>query len=52
MVAFAGETGARLIAEGVEDPAERDTLLARGVRYGQGYLFGRPRPAREVLGAA
>ena len=52
MVAFAGETGASLIAEGVEDPAERDTLVVRGVRYGQGYLFGRPRPAHEVLGAA
>nr|WP_275585510.1 EAL domain-containing protein [Blastococcus saxobsidens] len=51
MVAFAEETGARLVAEGVEDPAERDTLIARGVRYGQGYLFGRPVPAHEVLGA-
>ncbi|CCG04737.1 EAL domain-containing protein, partial [Blastococcus saxobsidens] len=51
MVAFAGETGALLIAEGVEDAAERDTLVARGVRYGQGYLFGRPRPAGEVLSA-
>ncbi|WP_346619778.1 EAL domain-containing protein [Blastococcus montanus] len=49
MVAFAGETGARLIAEGVEEAAERDTLVARGVRYGQGYLFGRPRPAGDVL---
>ena len=52
MVAFAGETGARLVAEGVEEKAERDVLVARGVRYGQGYLFGRPRPAQEVLGAA
>lgn len=52
MVAFAGETGARLVAEGVEEKAERDVLVARGVRYGQGYLFGRPRPAREVLDAA
>ncbi|WP_166509546.1 EAL domain-containing protein [Blastococcus sp. TF02-8] len=49
MVAFAGETGARLVAEGVEDEAERDALLGRGVRFGQGYLFGRPRPAEEVL---
>ncbi|MDK3258346.1 sensor domain-containing phosphodiesterase [Blastococcus capsensis] len=51
MVAFAGETGARLVAEGVEEAAERDTLIARGVRYGQGYLFGRPRPAGDVLAA-
>nr|WP_243737746.1 EAL domain-containing protein [Blastococcus xanthinilyticus] len=52
MVAFAAETGARLVAEGVEDAAERDALLARGVRYGQGYLFGRPRPADLVLAAS
>ena len=52
MVAFARETGARLVAEGVEEAAERDALLDRGVRYGQGYLFGRPRPAADVLGSA
>jgi EAL domain-containing protein (putative c-di-GMP-specific phosphodiesterase class I) len=44
MVAFAAETGARLVAEGIETPAERDALVARGVRYGQGHLFGRPAP--------
>ncbi|TFV50495.1 EAL domain-containing protein [Blastococcus sp. TF02A_35] len=49
MVAFAEETGARLVAEGVEEEAEREALLSRGVRYGQGYLFGRPRPAADVL---
>ena len=52
MVAFAGETSARLVAEGVEQEAERDALLARGVRYGQGYLFGRPRPAADALAPA
>jgi EAL domain-containing protein (putative c-di-GMP-specific phosphodiesterase class I) len=45
MVAFAEETGAALVAEGVETPSERDALLARGVRLGQGHLFGRPAPA-------
>ena len=49
MVAFAAATGARLVAEGVEFAAERNALLARGVRYGQGYLLGRPRPADAVL---
>jgi EAL domain-containing protein (putative c-di-GMP-specific phosphodiesterase class I) len=49
MVAFSDETGARLVAEGVEEEAEREALLARGVRYGQGYLFGRPRPAFELV---
>jgi EAL domain-containing protein (putative c-di-GMP-specific phosphodiesterase class I) len=49
MVAFSDETGARLVAEGGEEEAEREALLARGVRYGQGYLFGRPRPAFELV---
>ncbi|MCF6505943.1 EAL domain-containing protein [Blastococcus sp. MG754426] len=52
MVAFADETGARLVAEGVEHTEERNVLVARGVRYGQGYLLGRPRPAAEVLGGS
>ncbi len=44
MVAFAAETGATLVAEGVETTGERDALLTRGVRLGQGHLFGRPVP--------
>lgn len=31
-----------VIAEGVETAAERDVLIGLGVRYMQGYLFGRP----------
>ena len=48
MVAFAAETGATLVAEGIETPAERDALIARGVRYGQGHLLGRPAPAPDA----
>jgi diguanylate cyclase (GGDEF)-like protein len=33
-----------VIAEGIETAGQRDTLLAMGCRYGQGYLFGRPMP--------
>ncbi len=44
MVTFAAETGATLVAEGVETAVERDALLTRGVRLGQGHLFGRPVP--------
>jgi EAL domain-containing protein (putative c-di-GMP-specific phosphodiesterase class I) len=33
---------APLIAEGIEQPEELDSLLALGVRMGQGYLLGRP----------
>lgn len=45
LVHFAERVDLRLIAEGVEIIAERNTLLCLGVRIGQGHLFGRPRPA-------
>jgi EAL domain-containing protein (putative c-di-GMP-specific phosphodiesterase class I) len=41
---FARTSGCRLIAEGVETQPEAATLLALGVEYAQGYLFGRPGP--------
>jgi len=42
LVHFAAAIDAVLIAEGVETPAERDALLRLGVRFGQGFLLGRP----------
>ncbi len=36
--------GAEVVAEGIETSQDYDVLLELGVRYGQGYLFGRPRP--------
>lgn len=42
LVHFAEQTGARLVAEGIETETEREALLGLGVRYGQGYLLGRP----------
>lgn len=47
LVGFAGEIGAILVAEGVESRGERSALNALGVRYGQGYLWGKPGP-RDV----
>jgi len=42
-VAAEGErTGALVLAEGIETEAHRQTALALGARYGQGWLFGRP----------
>ena len=41
MVSLGLETGAEVIAEGVEREGERDALLAVGVPMGQGFLFGR-----------
>ncbi|HET7900201.1 MAG TPA: EAL domain-containing protein, partial [Candidatus Nanopelagicales bacterium] len=42
LVSFAERMGIRVVAEGVETEAERDTMLELGAVYGQGYLFGRP----------
>jgi EAL domain-containing protein (putative c-di-GMP-specific phosphodiesterase class I) len=39
--------GATVIAEGIETEPEAAALQDLGVRYGQGYLFGRPIPARS-----
>jgi diguanylate cyclase (GGDEF)-like protein len=39
---FAQEAGCHLLAEGVETPAEAETLVKLGVTLAQGYLFGRP----------
>ncbi|MFG1301742.1 EAL domain-containing protein [Xanthobacter sp. V3C-3] len=36
-----------VIAEGIESEAERACLAERDCPLGQGYLFGRPEPARE-----
>jgi EAL domain-containing protein (putative c-di-GMP-specific phosphodiesterase class I) len=40
--AFARRIGSRLIAEGVETPAQLDVLRTIDVPYAQGYLWGRP----------
>jgi EAL domain-containing protein (putative c-di-GMP-specific phosphodiesterase class I) len=34
--------GATVIAEGIQTEDEKAALLDLGVRYGQGYLYGRP----------
>ena len=41
---FARQTGAVLIAEGIETDAELEVLQWLAVDLGQGYLFGRPGP--------
>jgi EAL domain-containing protein (putative c-di-GMP-specific phosphodiesterase class I) len=37
-----------MIAEGVENTAQRDFLQARGCNVMQGFLFSRPLPAEEI----
>lgn len=41
-----------VVVEGIERPEQRDELLALGCRYGQGFLFDRPKPAAEALAEA
>lgn len=45
LVHFARQTGCRIIAEGIETEAEKETLARLGVHLGQGYLLGRPAAA-------
>ena len=42
LVSFADEMDATIVAEGIEDADEANTLLQLGIRYGQGYHLGRP----------
>jgi EAL domain-containing protein (putative c-di-GMP-specific phosphodiesterase class I) len=50
--AEAERTGAAVLAEGIETDKHRETALALGARYGQGWLFGRPghieTPERDI----
>ncbi|WP_250032437.1 putative bifunctional diguanylate cyclase/phosphodiesterase [Paractinoplanes maris] len=44
-----GQTlGLSTVAEGIETPGQRDTLLRLGCEYGQGYLFSRPVDADQL----
>jgi diguanylate cyclase (GGDEF)-like protein len=42
IVELARSLGLRLVAEGIEEPVQRDRLEALGCRLGQGFLFSRP----------
>ena len=52
IVAMGESLGLVLIPEGIEEPEQADALRALGCRLGQGFLFGRPVPADELLGVA
>jgi PAS domain S-box-containing protein len=45
LLSLARDLGKDVVAEGVEDEATAQRLRDAGVRYAQGYLFGRPGPA-------
>jgi len=48
LVAFATETGALVIAEGIETAEELGMLTSLGVPLGQGYFLGMPTPLRDL----
>jgi len=50
LTSFAEEIDKTVVAEGVETPAEQQTLRDLGVRFGQGYYLGRPAALEEVVG--
>ena len=45
LIDLAHRLGIEPVAEGVEQPAQRDLLVAKGCRVMQGYLLGRPQTA-------
>ena len=45
LVTFAGDVGAHVIAEGVEDETELELVQSLGVAWAQGYHLGKPSPA-------
>ncbi len=47
LVAMSDALGIDLLAEGVETEEQAAMLRSLGVRYAQGYLYGRPLPAAE-----
>ena len=47
LVQFASEVGSNVIAEGIENEGEFETLIDIGVPYGQGYFLARPGPLSE-----
>lgn len=52
IVRMCEDLGASVVAEGIEEQSELDTLIGAGVQFGQGYLLARPSypmPLREKL---
>jgi EAL domain-containing protein (putative c-di-GMP-specific phosphodiesterase class I) len=48
MVELGRGLGLTVTAEGVEEPDQRNELIAQGCEQGQGYLFSRAIPAEEA----
>lgn len=48
LVSFAADTGAQVIAEGIENEDELKTVRDLGIAYGQGYFIARPAPIENM----
>ena len=48
IVTLAKQLGMTIVAEGIETPQQKDYLKVLGCDEGQGYLFAKPLPTREV----
>jgi diguanylate cyclase (GGDEF)-like protein len=51
LLSFGAHINGRVIAEGIENDEELQTLLSLGVEYGQGWLLGRPVMVAPPAGA-
>jgi diguanylate cyclase (GGDEF)-like protein len=49
LLKMAKSLGAEVVAEGVETQKDLDLLVDLGVKYGQGYFLGRPRPLKSEV---
>ncbi|HEX4790743.1 MAG TPA: EAL domain-containing protein [Actinospica sp.] len=49
IIDIADSLGLSVVAEGLEQPRQRELLTAAGCRYGQGFLFSPPVPIDEAL---
>jgi EAL domain-containing protein (putative c-di-GMP-specific phosphodiesterase class I) len=47
---LAGRIGCRVVAEGIEDPADLEAVREAGIDLAQGYLWGTPAPASAWAG--
>ncbi|MGB4073880.1 putative bifunctional diguanylate cyclase/phosphodiesterase [Pseudomonas sp.] len=48
IIALAQVLGLKVVAEGIETPAQLELLRGLGCQFGQGYLFAKPLPASEA----